>query len=241
VLNDNQVGETNFYSNNGNGVPVNNYNYIASAPACQVGQQFTTACYDPTAEYQTGILDVPHRIIVAPIWQLPSPSTKSGPVSWLAANWTAAAVFNFQSGFPIGLAESDNTLFSGATRPNLVSGVDLATAGDLAGRLASADHPTATWLNGAAVTTVAAGTFGNAPRLETDARTPRIINTDLSVSKSFGLSGGRAAQIKFEVINLFNRVQTNSIAITAGSSTFGQINTQSGFMRLSQVMFRYTF
>jgi hypothetical protein len=36
-------------------------------------------------------------------------------------------------------------------------------------------------------------------------------------------------------------VQTNSIAVTKGSSTFGQINTQSGFMRLSQIMFRFTF
>jgi hypothetical protein len=241
VLKDNQVGETNFFSNNGNGIPVNSYNYMASKPACQAGQQFTTACYDPLAEYQTGILDVPHRIIVAPIWQLPSPAATSGLASWLAANWTAAAVFNFQSGFPIGLAESDNTLFSGATRPNVIPGVDLATSGDLAGRLASADHSTATWLNGQAVTAVVAGTFGNAPRLETDARTPRIINTDLSVSKSFALSGGKSAQLKFEVINLFNRVQTNSIAVTAGTSTFGQITSQSGFMRLSQIMFRFTF
>ena len=130
---------------------------------------------------------------------------------------------------------------SGATRPNVVAGVDLATTGDLAARLASADHSTATWLNPAAVTAVPAGTFGNAPRLETDARTPRIINTDLSVSKSFSLSGGKSAQLKFEVINLFNRVQTNSIGITAGSSTFGQISSQSGFMRLSQIMFRFTF
>ena len=34
VLKDNQIGETNFYTNVGNGVPLNNYNYIASMPAC---------------------------------------------------------------------------------------------------------------------------------------------------------------------------------------------------------------
>ena len=117
----------------------------------------------------------------------------------------------------------------------------IATTGDLASRLASADHPTATWISDAAYAVAPAQTFGNAPRLETDVRTPRIINTDLSVSKNFGLGGGKAAQLKFEVINLFNRVQTNSIAVTKGSSTFGQINTQSGFMRLSQIMFRFTF
>ena len=44
-----------------------------------------------------------------------------------------------------------------------------------------------------------------------------------------------------EVINLFNRVQTNSINVTAGNSAFGQITSQSGFMRVTQVMFRFTF
>jgi hypothetical protein len=240
VLKDNQIGETNFFSNNGVGAPLNNYNYISSYAACTTTNN--AACFNPLAEYQTGILDVPHRIIIAPVWQLPSPASTSGLASWLAANWTAAAVFNFQSGFPIGVAQSDNLgLLGNGQRPNIVPGVDIATAGDLASRLASADHPTATWISDAAYAVAAAQTFGNAPRLETDVRTPRIINTDLSVSKNFALGGGKAAQLKFEVINLFNRVQTNSIAVTKGSSTFGQINTQSGFMRLSQVMFRFTF
>ncbi|MCU1382980.1 MAG: Outer rane receptor for ferrienterochelin and colicin, partial [Acidobacteria bacterium] len=240
ILKDNQVGETNFYSNNGVGAPLNNYNYIASYAACSTTNN--AACFNPMAEYQTGILDVPHRIILAPVWQLPSPRRTDSVAGWLAANWTAAAVFNFQSGFPIGLAQSDNLgLLGNGQRPNIVPGVDLVTAGDLAARLASADHATATWLNAAAVTLAPAQTFGTAPRLETDVRTPRTINTDLSVSKNFGLGGGKSAQLKFEVINLFNRVQTNSIATTAGTSTFGQISSQSGFMRLSQIMFRYSF
>ena len=41
----------------------------------------------------------------------------------------------------------------------------------------------------------------------------RIKNTDLSFSKNIGLSGGKSAQIKLEMINLFNRVQTNSIGV----------------------------
>jgi hypothetical protein len=42
-------------------------------------------------------------------------------------------------------------------------------------------------------------------------------------------------------VNLFNRVQTNTIGVSAGSSTFGQISNQSGFMRLTQIMFRFSF
>ncbi len=243
VLKDNQVGETNFYTNNGNGVPLNNYNYIASMPVCTTTA--LAACFNPTAEYGYGILDVPHRVILAPIWQLPFGKDRkfgntSRAANLLAGGWTASAIVNFQSGFPIGLAQSDNTLFAGANRPNL-TGVDFSTSGSFPDRLASADHSTATWLNPAAVSAAPAGTYGNAPRLMTDVRTPPIMNTDVSFTKNVGLGGGKTAQVKLEVVNLFNRVQTNSIAVTAGSSTFGQITSQSGFMRVTQVMFRFGF
>ena len=76
----------------------------------------------------------------------------------------------------------------------------------------------------------------------TDVRTPRLINTDLSASKNFDFSGGKQAQIKLEIVNLFNRVQLNGLASTTqGSSSFGVINSQSGFMRMTQIMFRFSF
>ena len=243
VLKDNQVGETNFYSNRGVGTPVNNYNYMASMPACAGGQQFTTACFDPLAEYTYGILDVPHRVIIAPIVQLPSPANKSGIANLLAGGWTAAAVFNFQSGFPIGISQSNSNtnLLGNGLRPNL-TGVDMLTSGSLADRLGSADHSTAPWLNPLAFSAAPAGTFGNAPRVETDVRTPRIINTDLSVSKNIGLGGSKQAQVKIEVVNLFNRPQFNGLTSTVqGNSSFGLINSQGGFMRMTQIMFRFSF
>src|SRR6185503_11712253 len=242
VLKDNQIGEANFYTNRGNGVPVNNYNYIASMPGCTTTSY--AACFNPLVDYGYGVLDVPHRVIIAPIWQLPFGRDrrwgKSVIGNLLAGGWTVSAVVNLQSGFPIGFTQTDNTLFANANRPNL-TGVAFETAGDLADRIASADHSTATWINGNAVVAAPAGTYGNGPRLITDVRTPPIKNTDVSFAKNIGLSGGKSAQIKVEVINLFNRVQTNSINITAGNSSFGQITSQSGFMRLTQVMFRYTF
>ena len=243
-LMDNQMGETNFYSNRANSTPVNNYNFMAvssngsAAPACSAGQQFTTACYDPTSEYSYGILDVPHRFIVAPIVELPFGKNR------FASGWTAAAVFNFQSGFPIGVSQSTSStnLLGNNNRPNVVPGVDMASSGDLADRLGSADHPSVFWLNPAAFSAAPANTFGNAPRMITDVRTPRLIDTDLSLSKSIGLGGGKSAQIKLEVINLFNRVQLNGFSSTTqGNSAFGVINSQSGFMRMTQIMFRYSW
>ena len=236
VLKDNQFGESNFFTNSGPALPLNAYNYIEGSPY-----------YNPRAEYANGILDLPHRFVMSPIVEVPFGdgrrwSSSNGLVDLLAGGWTAAAVVTIQSGFPIGVQQSDNTgTFGGAQRPNLVDGADMSTPGDLSDRLASADHSTAAWLNPAAFTTAAAFTYGNAPRTITDVRTPPQRNVDLSVSKNIRLGGTRFAQVRVEVINLLNRVTTSGIATTAGSSTFGQISSQSGFMRLTQFSFRYSF
>ena len=249
VLKDNQIGETNFYTNNGAGGPINSYNYDASMPACSGGlsrvDAYSQKCFDPLVDYTYSILDVPHRVILAPIVQLPSPAAKSGLANWLGAGWTAAAIFNWQSGYPIGVSQSNSTsnLLGNLQRPNIVQGVDMATTGDQPGRLASADHPSAAWLSQAAFTTAPGNTFGNAPRVITDVRTPFGTQTDLSVSKSINLVGGKQVQVKIEVINLFNQVQLrgNQMNTTQGSSAFGTIVSQGGFMRTTQVMFRYSW
>jgi hypothetical protein len=236
VLKDNQVGESNFFSTNGSGLPLNNYNYVAGSPY-----------YNPTAEYGYGILDVPHRVVIAPIVELPFGQGKpwangSALADYLIGGWSASAIIMVQSGFPIGMSQSDNTgLLGGAQRPNLTSGVDLATAGSYQDRLASGDHVTATWINQAAFTRALDFTFGNAPRTITAVRTPAQKNVDVSFAKNIRLGGTKTAQVKVEVFNLLNRVTVRGIASTFGTQSFGQITTQSGFMRMTQVMFRLQF
>jgi hypothetical protein len=240
VLKDNQIGEVNSYTANGLAAPMNNYNYIAGLPECTTTD--FAACYNPRTDYTTGIIDVPHRVIIAPVWPLPSPSG-NGRIARLLANWTAAAIVNVQSGYPIGVSQvSDGLLMGSAQRPNLVPGVDRATPGSLADRLASVDHPTAAWLNPKAFAAAPAGTWGNAPRVVTDVRSPRPILTDISVSRNVRLGGAKEAQVKVEIFNLFSRVQNMGFAsVAAGSATFGQINTMLGFMRTTQIMVRYSW
>jgi len=154
-------------------------------------------------------------------------------------------VFTWQSGFPIGVSQSasNSNLLGNAQRPNLVSGVDTSTTGDWPDRVASADHPSAAWLNSAAFATAGAGIFGNAPRSIVSTRTPIQTETDVSFAKNVSLSGGKQAQIKIEIVNLFNRVQLrgNQMNTVQGNSAFGTIVSQGGFMRLTQVMFRYSW
>jgi hypothetical protein len=248
---DNQIGETNFYSSRGLGAPMNQYNYDNTQPACTAGMsrvdEYAAKCYDPLVDYTVGLLDVPHRFIASPIFELPFGKNhrigKSSIGNLLAGGWVASSVITLQSGFPIGVSQTVGVnLLGNGQRPNLVSGGTLTQSGDIAAGLASADHPSATWFNTAAFTAAPSGTWGNAPRVVTDVRTPMILNTDIAAAKNVSLGGSRQVQIRIEVFNVFNRPQLagfNSTSIS--SSAFGQIVSQGGFMRMTQVSFRYSF
>ena len=247
-LKDNQVGESNFYTAVSPALPMNNYNYIPSMPACTAGQQFTTACYDPLAEYGLSMLDVPHRVLLAPIAELPFGVGKrwaNGRVAdLLIGGWTVAGAITLQSGFPINVQQPADSRLGGANanRPNL-TGADLATPGSFADRLASADHPSATWLNPAAFSLAPTGTFGNAPRAITEVRGPGWYVVDASFIKNFRLGGTKVAQFKLEALNIMNRpnVRTLQGANTFGNANFGQTTIQVGFSRILQLMFRLNF
>ena len=248
ALMDNQVGEDNFYSRVSPRQPLNNYNYIASMPRCAAGEQFKSACYDPRAEYGYGILDVKHRVILAPIVELPFGQNRrwvnaNKIADWVVGGWSVSAIVNLQSGFPLNVTQTDNTgLLGAAQRPNL-SGQPLATPSDYEDRLASADHRTATWINPAGFTSAPPFTFGTAPRTITALRSPTQKNVDASFMKIFRVGESKTAMVKVEMLNLFNRVTVRAgfNANTVGNANFGQIFNQAGFMRITQVMFRYSF
>jgi trimeric autotransporter adhesin len=251
-LKDNQVGETNFYTAVSPALPVNNYNYVASAPACAAGAQFTTGCYDPLAEYGISVLDVPHRVILAPVVELPFGTGRKWATSraadLLIGRWTISAAINLQSGFPLNIQQNPEGRLSqgGATtanRPNMVPGADLATPGSYEDRLASADHPAANWINPAAFAVAPFGTFGNTPRTITDLLTPPQRNVDASFVKDFRLAGSKVAQLKIEVFNMFNRPNVRALQgqNNFSNSNFGRTTSQAGFMRITQVMFRFSF
>ncbi|PYR74659.1 MAG: hypothetical protein DMF86_17890 [Acidobacteria bacterium] len=245
VLKDNQVGETNFYAAGGNG-PLNNYNYISSMPRCTTTN--FAACYNPNADFTYGALDVPHRLIVAPVAELPFGSGRrwatSGPADWILGGWILSAAMNFQSGFPLRPVASDNTgTFAGTQRPNL-TGANIATSGSYENRLTSADQtPLHTWVDPAAFSVPLAFTFGNAPRTITSVRSPVQANVDAVFIKNFRFAGTRVAQLKIEELNLLNRVNVRALqgANTVGNSNFGQTTVQAGFMRITQIMLRFTF
>ncbi len=247
-LKDNQVGEGNFYVAVSPALPVNNYNYIPSMPACAAGQEFTTACYDPLSEYGHSMLDVPHRVLLSPIVQLPFGAGKrwanGRAADLLIGGWTIAGTITLQSGFPINVQQAADSRLGGANanRPNL-TGTDLATPGSFEDRLASADHASATWLNPAAFSLAPTGTFGNAPRAITEVRGPGWYVVDAAFIKDIRFTSSKVAQFKLEALNIMNRpnVRTLQGANTFGNANFGQTTIQVGFSRIFQLMFRLNF
>jgi hypothetical protein len=218
-LDDNQFGQDNQYSRRNN-APLSSYNL--------------------DAEYSRSIIDVPHRIILAPIIELPWGQgrkwlNEGGAADVLLGGWTVSAIVDINSGFPITAEHNSNNTqtFGGIQRPNIGSG-DPNTSGNREDRFNN-------YINPAAFSAPAAFTLGNAPRTLADLRTPHRNNLDAVVAKDFRLGGNRRAQVRVEMLNLTNTVKVNAIEQRFTRGTFGTVTSQAGFMRITQLSFRYSF
>lgn len=232
-LEDNQFGESNFFSRS------------------------TTEALDANnldPEYSIGILDVPHKITVSPIVELPFGEGKrwatSGMAAHLLGDWTFSSILSIESGFPISIATSNNTnIFTRMQRVNL-TGSEQATSGSdydriapplNAGCVSGEECGTGLWLNRAAYAAPAIYTLGTSPRTDGSVRTPARNNWDFVANKAVRFPGRVRGEVRLEVQNLTNTVKVRGPISTLNSSTFGQIRSQSGFMRLTQLMFRLSF
>jgi hypothetical protein len=231
-LEDNQFGESNFFSS-------------ASTEAQDA--------YNLDAEYGIGLLDVPHKITISPILELPFGEGKrwaqGGVGAAILGDWTISSIVSIESGFPVQIRNATNTanLFTRMQRSSPGTG-DAETDGTRHERLAPPlgssciqDCGTGLWLNSAAFGVTPANTLGTLPRTLADVRTPHRNNWDFVAVKNVRMGGSMRGEIKIEVLNITNTVKTTGPTATLGSATFGQIRTQSGFMRLTQLMFRMSF
>jgi len=226
-LKDNQFGESNSFSAT-NGNPQNPY--------------------DLDAEYSIGLLDVPHKISISPIIELPFGEGKrwaqNGVAAAILGDWTISSIIAFESGFPISVSNSSNnnsSAFFPMQRPNL-TGSDPLTSGDREDRFFYTPAPTpGVWLDSAAFSNPGSFVFGNSPRTLSDVRTPHRNNWDFVASKDVRFGSRVRGQIKLEVLNITNTVKTIGPNTAFGSAAFGRITAQRGFMRLTQMMFRLSF
>ena len=202
--------------------------------------------YDVDSEYAHSITEQPHRLNFALTGELPFGKGKKhlsepGIARVLFGGWAVTGVGYFQSGFPVAVIQSSNNtgLFSRVQRPNLTS-TSPATDGSTESHYDPACSCLNNWFNAAAWSAAAPFTFGNAPRTNTDMRTPFKTQTDVAFQKTEPIGGG-ALMIRAEIINIFNNAQFSGPNMTFGSSSFGRISSTRGFPRLLQIMARFSF
>lgn len=235
-LNDNQFGESNFYSS-APGLQ-NVYTVIPGSPY-----------YNPDLEYGRSLLDTPHKIVIAPTVLLPFGEGRKflSDSTWghrILGDWQVTPVISLNSGFPIGVSQNllgTAFLWGGTPRPNVVPGVDPLMPGDITDRIRANPNDNL-YLNPAAFETAPANQFGNAPRTLPGVYSPWRNNVDLSIQKQVRTGGRTSAQLKIEVINMFNIVQWAAPASSAfGNASFAQVTNQATNMRVVQFMARFQF
>jgi trimeric autotransporter adhesin len=226
-LEDNQFGESNHFADRGSARPQDNYNL--------------------DAEYSLGYLDSPHKLVLAPIVELPFGQGKKWATSRVAdllvGGWTLSAVASFESGFPqatrYGTGESQTHLAlfgNNELRPNITGG-DPNTSGDLYDRIGGATP----WADREGYERPTRGQFGNGPRTDDRIRTPFRKNLDFVATKAFRTGGSTRAEVRFELLNATNTPKFRAYEPRLDQGTYGQITRQSAFMRITQISMRFSF
>lgn len=214
---DNVFGQSNFYGNIGSGA-LNTYNLAG--------------------EYGLSSFDTPHRFNISGSYELPFGKGKKllndkAFLDRVVGGWQINAIGIYQSGFPITITQStNNTLaFSRLQRPNVVAGIDPATSGSVTARIDG-------FLNPAAFSTAAAGTFGNLSRT-IGVRGPAPQKSwDIGLLKTVSIFESLKGQFRLEAINAFNTPIFRLTNTTFGSSNFGKITSQANFARVMQISLR---
>ena len=231
------------------------YQYSTNKGTTQGSNEAATAqnTFDYETEYGTNPQDIPHTFNGSLVYQIPGQGI-------LLGGWRVGTNINARSGVPINvvIARPDNATVNGATvanipggnsrgtqRPDVVPGVDPYLKNGVR------------WLNPAAFTTPAAGTFGNLPR--NALRGPGFWQADLMFSKDFKFAASQGLQVRVEIFNIANRLNYENPAASlpngtpgapftdAQAGTFGYMlgplnrTVGLGTARQTQISLRYIF
>ena len=185
----------------------------ASDPGATVAEtNLPQNVYDLSSERAPSSFDHRHRFVANVIYALPGPDG-SGVLPALARDWQVTAIATLQSGSPftVNLGTDVANIGSGpAQRPNASCDPNVGGAGT-----------PAQWFNTSCFSLPAAYTFGNSGR--NTVLGPGYGDVDLGVQRSIRLSQGAQLQLRWEVFNLFNRVNFDTPNRTAFTANFGRI------------------
>ena len=217
-----------------------------------LGQDF----YNRRAERSVSAGDIPARLTVAPIVELPFGAGKrwlnSGVASQVLGGWRASAIYTLSSGSPFGILDNSygycNAAHTLSNRPMIVSsplpsGFNQTverwfdtSAFDFSGNCPAPGLLTPT---GPFDTNKA---FGDAPRYFSYIRNPSVNNLDFSVQKDFKLPGEQTRlMFRADFFNLPNHPQFAEPVGDLLNSSFGRITRTAINSRTVQLGLHFYF
>ena len=181
--------------------------------------------------------DVPHRLSLNSVWELPILRGKKGPAASIVGGWQLSGFAIFQSGYPFTVSNGANP----AGDYNLDG-----TAGDRPNAplnpLASSGYTRAQFLGGifpasafAIPTPGSDGTLGR-----NTFRGPGFAEVDLSLGKRFAIGERLHVGVRFDSYNALNHVNLNAPVSDLSSSNFGK-STSALLPRQYQAAVRIEF
>ena len=190
--------------------------------------------------------DRTHRLIVNYSYELPFFAKSKGFVRAALGGWFLSGITTFQSGAPFTVIDSAAASAFGLlgtgtpTTPDLITGVDPLTHGNLRSRLDDYVNINA-FAPAVAIGPDGATGFGNLGR--NTFRGPFQQNWDFSAGKWFAVTEKQRLRITADFFNLFNHPNFANPAFVdiESPSNFGQITSTVGTPRLIQFSAKYSF
>ena len=208
--------------------------------------------YNLRAERSYLSFDVPHRLVVSYILDLPFGKGKhflantSPLLNQVIGGFSVSGINVFQSGFPLAIIAPTNLLsaaFGGGTpRPNFIAGCNQKAGINYV----TAAQTGASIINKACFalpsdTGLVSNYFGNQPRTSGILRTQGIDNWDFSIGKTTQIHDDINLVFRAEAFNVTNRVQFADPGLTFGSAQFGLLTSQANLPRNFQFSLRVNY
>jgi hypothetical protein len=179
--------------------------------------------------------DVPHRLTVNGIWELPFGDGRRfgadtpAALAVLISGWQLSGIYTYQSGFPLGWG---NIIFTGD-----LENIDLPAS----------ERSVARWFNTDAgfnkvTAQQLASNVRTFPLRLSNVRASNVNNVDLSLIKNTTVAG-RIFEIRIDSLNAFNTPLFGGPNTTPTAAAFGTISasTQNNYARRTQVSLKFLF
>jgi hypothetical protein len=205
----------------------NGLNFIGSEGGNEFGYQ--NGLYNRRAERAEDPSNVPHRLVVSGLFELPFGKgrrfdVQNGFLDALVGGWQLNTITTVVQGTPLVVRGANNGL---ANRPDWVGGLELPS-----GFVDANPQRGVQWFNPAAFVNPALYTFGNTPRAISQFRNPGAVIVDLSVFKTFAVTEKLKLQLRAEAFNAPNRVNLGAPNGSFGAGP-GGTNNNDAFGRIT--------